>query len=63
MSVRSFTGLRAAGPLPAGRLAAAAEIALVTEVLRRGERLQLAQAQRIRSLPRLDTADRAPLMP
>jgi DNA-binding MarR family transcriptional regulator len=32
----------------------AAEIALVTDVLRRGERLQLAQAERIRNLPQPD---------
>lgn len=53
--------------LPAGLAELAgyspAEIALVTEVLRRGQRLQLAQAERISGLPRLGTADPAPATP
>jgi DNA-binding MarR family transcriptional regulator len=40
-----------------------AEITLVTEVLRRGERMQLAQAERIRGLPQLGTASPAPATP
>lgn len=40
-----------------------AQIALVTEVLRRGQRLQLAQAERIGGLPRLDSTVPPPATP
>src|SRR5207245_2166697 len=53
-----YDPIREAGLTELARYSAA-EIALVTEVLRRGERLQLAQAERIHNLLRSATASPA----